>query len=142
MYESLAASGLTFATLVRYVCAGGMTVVGIPFYKNMGVHWTLTVLACLSALLAPIPYIFYKYGHVIRKKSKFATMREETPLDKTTSRLSRFTTGDGPATGSKDRGAAAGEAPDESISPSSSSSSQTVTGTGTPAGEKMEDANA
>lgn len=29
-YEVLAASALTFATLVRYIAAGGMTVVGVP----------------------------------------------------------------------------------------------------------------
>jgi hypothetical protein len=49
-----------------------MTVVGIPFYKNMGVHWTLTILGGISALLVPVPYVFYKYGHRIRAKSKYA----------------------------------------------------------------------
>jgi len=78
-YEMYAASGLTFATLIRYNCAGGMTVAGIPFYKNVGVHWTLTILACLSALLAPLPYIFYIYGHVIRRRSKFAVSRGAVP---------------------------------------------------------------
>ncbi|RMZ79511.1 hypothetical protein DV737_g3384, partial [Chaetothyriales sp. CBS 132003] len=71
-YEMYAASALTFATLARYVIAGGMTVVGVPFYKNMGVHWTLTILAVLSAVLSPMPYVFYKYGHIIRRKSRFA----------------------------------------------------------------------
>ncbi|KIW21301.1 hypothetical protein PV08_01881 [Exophiala spinifera] len=74
-YEMYAASALTFATLARYIIAGGMTVVGIPFYKNMGVHWTLTILAALSALLAPMPYVFYKYGYLIRRKSRFAVNR-------------------------------------------------------------------
>ncbi|KAK5459377.1 hypothetical protein LTS15_003505 [Exophiala xenobiotica] len=80
-YEMYAASALTFATLARYIIAGGMTVVGIPFYQNMGVHWTLTILAGLSALLAPMPYVFYKYGYVIRRKSRFAVNRavEEAP---------------------------------------------------------------
>jgi MFS family permease len=74
-YEMYAASALTFATLARYIIAGGMTVVGVPFYKNMGVHWTLTILAALSALLAPLPYVFYKYGHIIRRRSRFAVNR-------------------------------------------------------------------
>lgn len=76
VYEVMAASALTFATLVRYVCAGGMTVVGIPFYKNMGVHWTLTILGCLSALLAPLPYVLFLYGPAIRRKSKFAKVHK------------------------------------------------------------------
>ncbi|KAI0129476.1 major facilitator superfamily transporter [Xylariales sp. AK1849] len=75
-YEIYSASALTFVALVRYVAAGGMTVVGIPFYENMGTQYTLTILACISALLTPIPYVLYKWGHLIRAKSKYAVSRE------------------------------------------------------------------
>ncbi|KAJ4985442.1 major facilitator superfamily transporter [Stagonosporopsis vannaccii] len=75
-YEMYAASALTSVTLVRYVTAGGMTVVGIPFYKNMGVHWTLTILGGISALLVPVPYLFYIYGTKIRGMSKYAVVHE------------------------------------------------------------------
>ncbi|KAL1632766.1 hypothetical protein SLS58_011329 [Diplodia intermedia] len=75
-YEMYAASALTFVTLVRYFAAGGMTVVGIPFYENMGVPYTLTILACISALMTPIPYALYKWGHLVRKHSKYAVTRE------------------------------------------------------------------
>jgi hypothetical protein len=71
-YEIYAASALTFVTVTRYLAAAGMTVVGIPFYKNVGVHWTLTILACISLLLTPIPYVLYKYGYLIRRRSKYA----------------------------------------------------------------------
>lgn len=71
-YEVYAASALTFLTVVRYIAAGGMTVAGIPFYRNMGTHWTLTILGGLSTLMVPIPYVFYHYGHVIRRRSKYA----------------------------------------------------------------------
>ena len=49
-----------------------MTIVGIPMYNNLGVHYTLTVLACISGALIPVPYVFYKYGYWIRKHSKYA----------------------------------------------------------------------
>ncbi|KAL1648208.1 hypothetical protein SLS61_007080 [Didymella pomorum] len=75
-YEMYAASALTSVTLVRYVTAGGMTVVGIPFYRNMGVHYTLTILGAISALLVPVPYLFYIYGKRIRGKSKYAAVHE------------------------------------------------------------------
>ena len=71
-YEVYAASALASVTLIRYVAAGAMIEVAIPFYKNLGVHWTLTLLGCLSALLVPIPYLFFKYGVVIRRRSKHA----------------------------------------------------------------------
>ncbi|KAF3040602.1 hypothetical protein E8E11_007949 [Didymella keratinophila] len=75
-YEMYAASALTSVTLVRYATAGGMTVVGIPFYKNMGVHYTLTILGAISALLVPVPYLFYVYGKRIRGKSKYAVVHD------------------------------------------------------------------
>ncbi|CAJ2509472.1 Uu.00g144980.m01.CDS01 [Anthostomella pinea] len=75
-YETYSASALTFVALVRYVAAGGMTVVGIPFYENMGVPYTLTILGSLSCLLVPIPYVLYRWGWMIRKRSKYAVSRE------------------------------------------------------------------
>ncbi|GKU07575.1 unnamed protein product [Fusarium langsethiae] len=71
-YEIYSASALTFVALTRYIVAGGMTVVGIPFYENMGTHYTLTIMACLAVVLATIPYLLYFYGHNIRAKSKYA----------------------------------------------------------------------
>ncbi|KAK9470912.1 major facilitator superfamily domain-containing protein [Dipodascopsis tothii] len=75
VYEVYAASALTFLTVFRYWLSGGLTVVGIPFYKNMGPHWTCTILACISMLLTPLPFAFYKYGHRIRQFSKFSMNR-------------------------------------------------------------------
>lgn len=71
-YQVYSASALTFVALVRYLAAGGMTVAGIPIYKKLGTHYTLTILACLAVLLAPTPYLLYIYGHKIRAKSKYA----------------------------------------------------------------------
>ena len=71
-YESYSASALVSITLIRYVTAGGMVEVGIPFYENLGVHWTLTILGAISALCVPLPYLFYIYGPKIRKRSRYA----------------------------------------------------------------------
>jgi hypothetical protein len=72
-YLHYAASALTFVALVRYLAAGGMTVVGIPMYKNLGVHWALTVLGVISVIATPIPYVLYIWGPNLRKRSKWAT---------------------------------------------------------------------
>ncbi|RGP77267.1 hypothetical protein FLONG3_4782 [Fusarium longipes] len=79
-YEIYSASALTFVALTRYVVAGGMTVVGIPFYENMGTHYTLTIMACLAVVLATIPYVLYFYGHNIRAKSKYAFTHESQSI--------------------------------------------------------------
>lgn len=71
-YQTYAASALTFVALVRYVAAGSMTVVGMPFYENMGTHYMLTILACISAAAVPIPYALYRWGPKIRSWSKYA----------------------------------------------------------------------
>ncbi|EHA22621.1 hypothetical protein ASPNIDRAFT_174815, partial [Aspergillus niger ATCC 1015] len=71
-YEVYAASALGFMTSSRYCVAGGMTVVGVPFYHNMGVHWTLTILGIISAILTPVPYILWKFGPVVRGWSRYA----------------------------------------------------------------------
>lgn len=76
-YAVYAASALSFVTLSRYLAAGGMTVVGIPFYRNMNPHWTLTILGAISALMAPVPFVFYYFGARIRIKSSYAVHRHE-----------------------------------------------------------------
>ncbi|OJJ49062.1 hypothetical protein ASPZODRAFT_150016 [Penicilliopsis zonata CBS 506.65] len=76
-YDIYAASALGFMTVSRYSVAGGMTVAGVPFYTNLGVHHTLTILACISAVMTPLPYVFYRYGEVIRGLSKFARKEKQ-----------------------------------------------------------------
>ncbi|KAK2028154.1 major facilitator superfamily transporter [Colletotrichum zoysiae] len=71
-YESYSASALTLAAFVRYCCAGAMTVAGIPLYTNMGTDHALYLLGGISALLAPIPFVFFKWGNLLRERSKYA----------------------------------------------------------------------
>ncbi|KAL8826369.1 MAG: hypothetical protein Q9170_007430 [Blastenia crenularia] len=73
-YESYSASALASVTLIRYVAAGGSVEYAIPFYKNLGVHWTLTILGAISALCVPLPYLFFVFGPRIRKRSKYAVV--------------------------------------------------------------------
>lgn len=70
-YEIYAASALASVTLIRYTISGAFIEISIPFYENMGVAHTLTILGSLSGVLVVIPYAFYRYGPAIRKKSRF-----------------------------------------------------------------------
>lgn len=72
MYEVYAASALTMITLVRYVASGGMIEISIPMYKNLGIHWALTMLGLISLVFTTVPYAFYRFGSWIRSKSRFA----------------------------------------------------------------------
>ncbi len=73
MFEEKAASALAVTTVVRYVAAGGMVTASIPIYEALGVDWTLTILAVVSLLLTPLPFLFYRFGHLVRKRSPNAT---------------------------------------------------------------------
>ncbi|KAL7910272.1 major facilitator superfamily domain-containing protein [Trichoderma velutinum] len=71
-YEMYAASALTMITLVRYVASGGMIEISIPMYKNLGIHWALTMLGLIALVFTTVPYAFYRFGPWIRSKSRFA----------------------------------------------------------------------
>jgi hypothetical protein len=71
-YEVYAASALASITLIRYVVSGAFIEISIPFYRNMGVAYTLSILGSISGVLVLIPFAFYKYGPAIRRKSSYA----------------------------------------------------------------------
>ncbi len=49
-----------------------MVEVAIPFYKSLGVHYAVSILGAVSALMVPVPYLFFVYGKSIRARSKYA----------------------------------------------------------------------
>lgn len=71
-YESYSVSALTFVSFTRYVCAGGVTVAGIPLYESLGTDHMLHLLGGISCLLAPVPFVFFMWGYLLRKNSKYA----------------------------------------------------------------------
>lgn len=71
-YGTWSSSALGSITLARYFVSSGMVVASRPMYEGIGVHWTLTLLGALGAVLVPTPYLISRYGGYIRRKSKFA----------------------------------------------------------------------
>lgn len=41
-------------------------------YRSLGVSWSATLLAGIAALMLPFPVLFMRYGHRIRRSSKYA----------------------------------------------------------------------
>lgn len=70
-YEIYAASALAAVTFLRYTVSGAFVEISIPFYQNMGVAYTLTILGGVSCPLVLIPFAFYWYGPAIRRKSRY-----------------------------------------------------------------------
>jgi MFS transporter, DHA1 family, multidrug resistance protein len=77
-YGDHAAVALSSITLVRYFVAGGMVLAARPMYEGIGVSGTLTLMGSLAAVLAPAPFLFYKFGKKLRGKSPYAKGREYT----------------------------------------------------------------
>ncbi|EKG15061.1 Major facilitator superfamily [Macrophomina phaseolina MS6] len=71
-YGPYAASALGGITLARFCLAAGMNVASRPMFQTLGVHWTLTIIGSIAAVLVPAPWIFYKYGAKVRARSKYA----------------------------------------------------------------------
>ncbi|KAL3455127.1 major facilitator superfamily domain-containing protein [Aspergillus heterothallicus] len=72
-YPLYGASALSANSFARSSFGGIFPLFGIQMYNNLGYHWATSLLAFLTLVMAPFPYIFFRYGSQIRKKSRFAT---------------------------------------------------------------------
>jgi hypothetical protein len=76
-YQEHAAVALASITMARYLVSGGMALATRPMYEGIGVHWAMTLLACIAAILAPAPLVFWKYGDKLRATSRYAKGDED-----------------------------------------------------------------
>ncbi|EFW19866.1 hypothetical protein D8B26_003635 [Coccidioides posadasii str. Silveira] len=70
-YILFAASAIAANALLRSLAAAGFPLFSRFMFNALGMNWAGTLLGCVAASLAPIPLIFYLYGHRIRAKSRF-----------------------------------------------------------------------
>ncbi|KAK4543736.1 hypothetical protein LTR36_005381 [Oleoguttula mirabilis] len=77
-YLLYAASALAANTVARSACGAAAPLFTTYMFNAMGVGGGGSLIGGVACLLAPIPFIFYKYGEGIRKKSKFAPTPEKT----------------------------------------------------------------
>lgn len=71
-YLHSAASALAAMTLLRSSLAASFPLFSRQMFDNMQIKWAGTLLGCFAILLIPVPFLFYKYGSIIRGKSKYA----------------------------------------------------------------------
>jgi DHA1 family multidrug resistance protein-like MFS transporter len=71
-YLFFAASALAGNTLLRSSFGAAFPLFADAMFKNLGTNWAGLVLGCIGSALAPVPFLFYKYGKRIRQKSKYA----------------------------------------------------------------------
>ncbi|TXT09008.1 hypothetical protein VHUM_02482 [Vanrija humicola] len=71
-YELYAASALASAAVLRAVFAAVFPLFTTYMYKNLGLHWAGTLVAFLSLSCTPMPFLFHRYGAILRRNSKYA----------------------------------------------------------------------
>ena len=71
-YLMYAASAVAANTVTRSACAAASPLFTQYMFDALGVGAGGSLIGGIGVLLAPIPFVFYKYGASIRRRSKFA----------------------------------------------------------------------
>ncbi|KZT04045.1 MFS general substrate transporter [Laetiporus sulphureus 93-53] len=71
-YLFVAASALASLTVVRSCFGAGFPMFATQMFERLNSRWASTLLGFIALLMAPIPFVLFKYGPIIRKKSKYA----------------------------------------------------------------------
>ncbi|KAK4154357.1 major facilitator superfamily domain-containing protein [Chaetomidium leptoderma] len=72
-YPRYAASALASNALVRCTFAAAFPLFGMQMYEALGFQWATGLVAFVTLVLMPFPYIFFRYGKKIRARSRYAT---------------------------------------------------------------------
>ena len=71
-YPDHAASVLAGNDFMRSAFGAAFPLFATGMYHNLGIDWASTLLGLLSVAFIPIPFVLYKFGPRIRKRSKLA----------------------------------------------------------------------
>ncbi|KAG0645429.1 Efflux pump atB ame [Hyphodiscus hymeniophilus] len=71
-YPTYAASSLAANTFTRCMFAAAFPLFGDQMYNKLDYQWATSLLAFLALAMMPFPFLFYKYGRVLRARSRFA----------------------------------------------------------------------
>ncbi|VDC02929.1 unnamed protein product [Peniophora sp. CBMAI 1063] len=71
-YRPIAASAMASNSAMRCCFAAGFPLFAGPMYDTLGTVGATALLAGLTTLMAPLPFVFHKYGARLRERSRFA----------------------------------------------------------------------
>ncbi|KAF7185418.1 Polyamine transporter 4 [Pseudocercospora fuligena] len=67
------ASAAGAAMLSRYSLSAAFPLFSLQMFQALGVGWATSILAFITVAMAPIPWLFWKFGHRIRLHTKYET---------------------------------------------------------------------
>lgn len=76
-YGIYTASAMVGNAVMRSILGGVLPVVGGYMYAGLGPNWAGTLLGLLEVVIIPIPFVFYRYGHKIRRRSALIARMQE-----------------------------------------------------------------
>ncbi|KAF2705290.1 membrane transporter [Pleomassaria siparia CBS 279.74] len=72
-YLGYAASALAASTVLRSIAGAVFPLFTGKMYDALGIHWASSIPAFLALVFVPCLVAFYKYGHIIRSKTRFGS---------------------------------------------------------------------
>ncbi len=83
VYREDANSAMSAHVVVRSLVAASFPLFADDMYDRLGVAWASSVLALLSLVMAPAPFLFWVYGCKIRSWSRFSSSSSSSPSPST-----------------------------------------------------------
>ncbi|KAK6337220.1 hypothetical protein TWF718_010002 [Orbilia javanica] len=71
-YPLYAASAMAANSFSRSCFAAGFPLFSTQMYQTLGAQYATLILTLLTVLMAPFPFLFFKYGEKLRKHSRYA----------------------------------------------------------------------
>ncbi|KAM0717083.1 hypothetical protein Q7P37_006935 [Cladosporium fusiforme] len=65
------ASAAGAAMLSRYTFSAAFPLFALQLYKALGVGWATSILGFCALALAPVPFLFFRYGEKLRSRSRY-----------------------------------------------------------------------
>jgi hypothetical protein len=70
-FEKYAASATAASTVLRSLLGALLPLGGRDLFTNLGMGWGSSLLGFMALGMAPMPFLFWKYGHRIRSITLF-----------------------------------------------------------------------
>ncbi|KAL9639818.1 MAG: hypothetical protein Q9164_000683 [Protoblastenia rupestris] len=97
-YTVYAASALAANAILRGLFGAAFPLFTTKMYETLGLQWGSSVPAFLALACVPMPFVFYRFGHEIRKRSRYAAKAKaitDAMLDQTKNGAGKSSTSGG-----------------------------------------------
>ncbi|KAJ7600529.1 major facilitator superfamily domain-containing protein [Mycena floridula] len=75
-FSTFSASAFAANIVIRSLAASAFPLFTNQLYTKLGINWATTLIGIFSIILAPIPFVFYRFGPRIRSNSEFAPCKD------------------------------------------------------------------